>query len=74
MNEIVKEIRNEFVNEAKNSPTLLSDLAHMEKYISESYDGRSLIELLQNADDVLSTKFYLQKIDDNSFLVANNGR
>lgn len=74
MNDVVKDIRNSFIGEAKNSPTLLSDLAHMEKYISESYDGRSLIELLQNADDVGATKFYLYKINDFSFLVANNGR
>lgn len=71
---IVEEIRKKFVQEAISSPTLISDLASMEKYISESYDGRSLIELLQNADDAVSTEFYLEKIDDSSFLVANNGR
>lgn len=74
MNYIVKEIRDEFIKEAKNSPTLISDLANMERYISESYDGRSLIELLQNADDANSDKFYIEKIDNNVFLVANNGR
>lgn len=74
MNNIVNEIRNKFIFEAQNSPTLLNDLANMEKYISESYDGRSLIELLQNADDVGATKFYLYKINTSSFLVANNGR
>lgn len=74
MNSIVKKIRENFINEAINSPTLISDLANMEKYISESYDGRSLIELLQNADDALSTSFYLEKLDDSTFLVANNGR
>ena len=47
------------MKEAINSPLLLSDLANMEKYISESYQGRSLIELLQNADDALATKFLI---------------
>ena len=57
MNPIVREIRDNFISEAINSPTLISDLASMEKYISESYDGRSLIELLQNADDAMATRF-----------------
>ncbi len=70
----IEEIRNEFIKESINSPTLISDLANMEKYISESYDGRALIELLQNADDALSTRFYIEKLDENTFLVANNGR
>lgn len=70
----VEKIKLEFVKEAINSPTLISDLANMEKYISESYDGRSLIELLQNADDAMSTKFYIEKLNENTFLVANNGR
>lgn len=68
------EIKSQFLNEAKYSPTLLNDLAEMETYIAESYQGRSLIELLQNADDCNSTKFYIKKLDDNLFLVANNGR
>lgn len=70
----VEKIKLEFVKEAINSPSLISDLANMEKYISESYDGRSLIELLQNADDAMSTKFYIEKLNENTFLVANNGR
>lgn len=73
-NNDVEKIKIEFIKEALNSPTLISDLANMEKYISESYDGRSLIELLQNADDAMSTKFYIKKLNENTFLVANNGR
>lgn len=72
--QIVKELQADFIKEAKASPVLLQDMAHMEKYISESYDGRSLIELLQNADDVGATDFYIEYVDDNTFLVANNGR
>jgi hypothetical protein len=62
------------MKEAINSPLLLSDLANMEKYISESYQGRSLIELLQNADDALATKFLIKKASQNVYVVANNGR
>ena len=62
------------MKEAINSPLLLSDLAYMEKYISESYQGKSLIELLQNADDALATKFIIKKASQNVYVVANNGR
>jgi hypothetical protein len=70
---IINEIRNQLLEEAKSSPNLLSDLAGLETYIAESYNNRSFIELLQNADDAISTKFKI--IKDNDFLyVANNGR
>lgn len=74
MSNIVNQIKSSFINESINSPMLLSDLAQMEKYIAESYSGRSLIELLQNADDAGATEFYLQEVDNNTFIVANNGR
>lgn len=48
-------------------------MANLEKYISESYNGRSLIELLQNADDAGATKFLIKKAK-NSYIIANNGR
>ncbi len=66
------EVREKLLKEAKASPNLLSDLAGLENYISESYHNRSFIELLQNADDAQSTKFKI--IKENGFLyVANNG-
>lgn len=71
---LITKIRESFINESINSPMLLSDLAQMEKYIAESYSGRSLIELLQNADDAGATEFYLKEIDNQTFIVANNGR
>lgn len=71
---IVERVQNLFVQEAKQSPLLFADLASMEAYISESYSGRSLIELLQNADDANATEFYISMIDYQSFIVANNGR
>ncbi len=71
---IVEKLHKEFLAEASSSSILLNDLAAMEKYIAESYMGRSLIELLQNADDANATKFYIKKLKNNTYLVANNGR
>jgi hypothetical protein len=71
---IILEIQASFVREAISSPLLLADLASMEKYISESYQGRSLIELLQNADDALSTKFIIERVNKTTYIIANNGR
>ena len=56
----IKDLRDSLIKEAKNSPMLLSDLAGLEAYVSESYNSRSFIELLQNADDAGSTKFYVK--------------
>ncbi|MCB0539723.1 MAG: DUF3883 domain-containing protein [Bacteroidetes bacterium] len=68
-----EEVRLKLLKEAKASPNLLSDLAGLENYISESYHNRSFIELLQNADDANATKFKI--IKENGFLyIANNGR
>lgn len=70
---LIKSLHDQFLYEAKQSPILLSDLANLEKYISESYSERSLIELIQNADDANATKFYISIINDNAVIVANNG-
>lgn len=72
-NMLIKKLHDQFLQEAKQSPVLLSDLANLEKYISESYSERSLIELIQNADDANSTKFYISIISSDAVLVANNG-
>jgi hypothetical protein len=48
---MLDEIRSPLLEEARRSPTLLSDLAGLEQYLAESYDARSFVELLQNADD-----------------------
>lgn len=74
MSNIVEELSNSFSQEALDSPLLFNDLANMEKYVAESYSGRSLIELLQNADDAGAQEFCLKQLDTNKFLVANNGR
>lgn len=70
--EVVKNISDEFIKEAVSSPQLLSDMAAMEKYMSESYSGRIFVELLQNADDCDSKRIFVQQID-NDLLFANDG-
>ncbi|HET8572906.1 MAG TPA: DUF3883 domain-containing protein [Edaphocola sp.] len=66
-------MRDSLLCEAVSSPNLLSDLAGLEKYIAESYNNRSFIELLQNADDAGAHKFKILKEGDLLF-VANDGR
>ena len=73
MNTELQKLRESLITEAKSSPMLLSDLAGLEAYVSESYNSRSFIELLQNADDAKATKFYVKRSGDYLF-VANNGR
>lgn len=69
---MLQEVRLPLLEEAQRSPHLLSDLAGLEKYVAESYDSRSFIELLQNADDAKATSFLVKKIDG-CLIVANNG-
>lgn len=61
------------MKEARDSPALLSDLAGLESYIAESYDARSFVELLQNADDAGASRFVVQRAGELMF-VANDGR
>lgn len=71
---IISVIRSQFLDEAKSSPLLFTDLGRMESYISESYTGRSLIELLQNADDADATRFIVKSLAPCTYLIANDGR
>lgn len=71
---IVEDIRSSIIKECLNSPMLVNDIANMEKYISESYSGRSLIELMQNADDARASRLFVKKILDKCYIVANDGR
>lgn len=70
---MLTETRNRLVEEGRSSPTLLSDLAGLEAYVAETYDARSFIELLQNADDVCAGRFAIIR-DGAALLVANDGR
>lgn len=69
----IEQISESFIQEAKSSPRMLEDLAAMEKYMSESYDGRTFVELLQNADDANSSKVKVFLVDK-ILIVANDGR
>lgn len=73
MNKIIKEISENFIEEAISSPRMLEDLAAMEKYMSESYDGRTFVELLQNADDADANRIIVNYIGE-TLIVANDGR
>lgn len=66
-------VRAPLLEEARRSPNLLSDLAGLEKYVAESYDARSFIELLQNADDAGAGRFAISRMDE-YLCVANDGR
>lgn len=70
---MIENIYRNLVREAKQSPMLLSDIAGLETYISESYTNRSFIELLQNADDANSSSFLVEKFEQ-YLIVANDGR
>lgn len=70
---MLQEVRSPLLEEARRSPSLLSDLAGLEQYVAESYDSRSFIELLQNADDAGASRFVIQRSGD-FLLVANDGR
>lgn len=73
MQRIITDISNNFITEALASPRMLEDLAAMEKYMSESYDGRTFVELLQNADDASSNRVKVFLVND-TLIVANDGR
>lgn len=66
-------LRQSLIDEAVKSPKLLSDLAGLESYVAESYNCRSFIELLQNADDAKAERFYVKQFGD-YLIVANDGR
>ena len=70
---MLHEVRGSLLEEARRSPSLLSDLAGLEQYIAESYDSRSFVELLQNADDAGASRFVIQRTGD-FLIVANDGR
>ena len=73
MKKLIKSISNSFIQEAISSPRMLEDLASMEKYMSESYDGRTFVELIQNADDACASAVKVFCCGD-TLIVANSGR
>jgi hypothetical protein len=73
LSKIINDISASYLSEAKNSPSLIEDMAAMEKYMAESYSGRVFIELLQNADDANSTSIFVDEFNE-YIIFANNGR
>lgn len=71
--DIVKEVSDKFLQEAKKSPQLIADMAKMEYYMAESYSGRLFVELLQNADDAKSTRI-ISYYNHGNLYFANNGK
>lgn len=69
---MLHDVRTILLDEAQRSPALLSDLAGLEEYIAESYDSRSFVEMLQNADDAKATRFCSRSIDG-LLIAANDG-
>ena len=69
---MLEEIRRSLLGEARLSPQLLSDLAGLENYVAESYDSRSFIELLQNADDAASSNFLVKKYQQYLIIAADS--
>ncbi|MEX0901388.1 MAG: DUF3883 domain-containing protein [Pseudohongiellaceae bacterium] len=70
---MLEAVRSALLHEARLSPALLSDLAGLEQYIAETYDSRSFVELLQNADDAGATRFTIKRAGG-YLIVANDGR
>ena len=59
--------------EAKGSEKIISEIAGLEKYISETYTSRVFYELIQNADDCKSSQFE-SHIENNDLYFFNDGR
>ena len=57
---MLQQVKKSLLVEANQSPNLLADLAGLETYIAESYDARSFIELMQNADDAGANRFHAE--------------
>ena len=66
-------IVNELQEEAVRNRLIMSELAGMEKYVSETYVSRVFYEIIQNADDCNSTKFHAFYENKNLY-IFNNGR
>ncbi len=69
---LMENVRAELLEEALASPNLLADVANLERYVAESYSGRSFIELLQNADDANARRFHVLSLGS-WIICANDG-
>ena len=59
-----------------SSPAYILEHYNIEKQNIEAYNGRQLLEMLQNADDAsefAKEKKVLIKLNDDSLIISNNG-
>lgn len=71
--ESIKKLIDENYNTYKSSSRITSDYRG-EKGLTEAYNGRQLLEMLQNADDAQTDKVLLHLDTENKILtIANNG-
>lgn len=70
---LIYNLNKKYIEESKNAISLVEDMAAMERYLAESYSGRSLIELIQNADDCCSSRIMITDNDEDIYF-ANNGK
>ncbi|WP_094555492.1 DUF3883 domain-containing protein [Synechococcus sp. 1G10] len=73
MGTLIKDLSERFLAEGRSAPMLFRDLAKLETYLAESYKTRSLIELIQNADDAEASSFGIHEAPG-GFAVGNTGR
>jgi len=70
--DLIKQRRNTYLNE----PLSIVEHFNNENKNIDEYDGRQLLEMIQNANDecvTFKTKKVLIKLENNSLLIANNG-
>ena len=68
LNQIIKKISNIFFEEALASPNLLSDMAAMEKYMAESYNGRIFLQNRYNVTEYVTFSLSDTSDDEASML------
>src|SRR5690606_33927729 len=69
----VEKLIDKQLNTYKDHSRIISDY-HAEKQIAESYNGRQLLELLQNADDAGTDEVLIDLNSEKGILrIANNG-
>jgi hypothetical protein len=76
LNELIEEELRKRKADYLSSPIYLLEHYHNEKGNVEAYNGRQLLEMLQNADDASETakvKKVLIKLIGNELVIANNG-
>ena len=71
---IIKELIDENINTYRNSKSRIISDFRGEKGFTAAYNGRQLLELLQNADDAQTDKVLISIDTENNILsIANNG-